>query len=92
MEFILIFLASTLLFSKSKYFPKRWERLSAVTAANKILTRLVGYFLMSYSLVLFAMKWSVFTGFVIWSVVVMLCLSVVVMVFPLLANGLEKTK
>ncbi|MEM9886669.1 MAG: DUF3325 family protein [Bacteroidota bacterium] len=92
MAFLLIFIASILLFSKSKFFPKRWQHLAEITRNNKRWTRTIGYLLLLVSGVLYIKTWDNLTGFVIWSVAVMLSFSIVVMLFPVLTNLLYSKK
>ncbi|MEM8527677.1 MAG: hypothetical protein AAGG68_23750 [Bacteroidota bacterium] len=89
MAFLLILISSVLLFSKSKYFPKRWHYIATLTRKNPLWTRIVGYFLLGLAAILYIKTWGGFTGFIIWSIAVMLCLSSVVMFLPVLANLLS---
>ncbi|MEM6967324.1 MAG: DUF3325 family protein [Bacteroidota bacterium] len=82
MEYILILLASCLLFSKSRYFPKRWKKLSEITKKHEVVVRVLGYLLIGIAVYPFVQKWGAFTGIVFWITAIMFAFSIVLMIVP----------
>lgn len=85
MDFILISIASVLLFSKSKYFPKRFAKVSNISRKNPVVTRVTAYLLLLIAIVFSISRWGAFTGFMYWLTMIMCILSTVLLAAPFLA-------
>ncbi|MEM6515772.1 MAG: hypothetical protein AAF688_06280 [Bacteroidota bacterium] len=78
-----LILGGLLLFSKSKYFPKRKGALLEKMNIALNLKNVIGYVLLTLSYVLFALEFGWGTGFVIYLIAFSFVYALLIMVLPL---------
>ncbi|MEL6637553.1 MAG: hypothetical protein AAFW73_10495 [Bacteroidota bacterium] len=82
MAYLLVLVSSTLLYSKSKYFPRRWSAPRARSKQYRRPIRAIGFALLVLAAYRLVGEWGYFTGLMIWLNTVLLFFCSLVMLFP----------
>ncbi|MEO1009656.1 MAG: hypothetical protein AAFX53_00025 [Bacteroidota bacterium] len=86
MAIVLLFLGCFVLYGKSKYFPEHLASVGKRIKDNRKMANLLGYFLLTASLLMFGWQFGWATGFIIFFTTLSLGYCLLLIVLPLHKN------